>query len=140
MIREVKMMKRNVHKNRKRKTLKVNENNDIDSIIEIFQKFGNTYNVFTTTLDPNIQYQTNDIKITQTYTKTVLESNLKKMINSLKKQDKMTLIIIDNLKEKKKQKIVEDKIKKLGELENVKIFKIKEKDTFNTLKKIIEEV
>ncbi len=133
-------MKRNVHKNRKRKTLKVNENNDIDSIIEIFQKFGNTYNVFTTTLDPNIQYQTNDIKITQTYTKTVLESNLKKMINSLKKQDKMTLIIIDNLKEKKKQKIVEDKIKKLGELENVKIFKIKEKDTFNTLKKIIEEV
>ena len=134
------MMKKNVHKNGKRKTLKVNENNDIDSIIEIFQKFGNTYNVFTTTLEPNIQYQTRDIKITQTYTKTVLESNLKKMISRLKRQKKMTLIIIDDLNEEEERKKAENKIKKLEELENVKIFKIKEKDTFNTLKRIIEEV
>lgn len=140
MIREVKMMKKNVRKNSKRKTLKVNENNDIDSIIEIFQRFGKRYNVITTTLDPNIQYQTRDIKITQTYTKTVLENNLKQMIKRLKKQNRIVLIIIDNLKEKKEREKVERKIKSLNKLENVKIFRIKEKNTFSTLEHIIEEV
>ena len=59
-------MKKYKNKYEKTKTLKVNENNDIDSIIKIFQRFGNKYNVITTTLDPDIQYQTKNIKITQT--------------------------------------------------------------------------
>ena len=37
-------MKKYKNKYEKTKTLKVNENNDIDSIIEIFQRFGNKYN------------------------------------------------------------------------------------------------
>ena len=79
-------MKKYKNKYEKTKTLKVNENNDIDSIIEIFQRFGNKYNVITTTLDPDIQYQTKNIKITQTYTSTISKTDLNKMIEKLKKQ------------------------------------------------------
>ena len=83
-------MKKYKNKYEKTKTLKVNENNDIDSIIEIFQRFGNKYNIITTTLDPDIQYQTKNIKITQTYTSTISKTDLNKMIEKLKKQGKIT--------------------------------------------------
>ncbi|RAP44938.1 MAG: hypothetical protein BZ135_07210 [Methanosphaera sp. rholeuAM6] len=125
-------------KYKKKITLKVNENNDIDSIIELFQRFGKKYNIITTTLPHNIQYETKNIKITQTYTTTIEKTELNKMITKLQKEDKIALIIIDNQK-KKNNTLVNDKIKKLKSLENVKIRKIKEKDTFKTLDNIIKE-
>ncbi len=118
-----------------RKTLKVNEKNDIDSIIEIFQKFGKKYHVITTTLEPDIQYQTKNTKITQTYTKTILQENMNSMIKKLKNKGKITLIIIDNLNHENKE--VNKKIHKLNKLKNVKTKKIQEKDTFKTLDEII---
>jgi len=118
-----------------RKTLKVNEKNDIDSIIEIFQKFGKKYHVITTTLEPDIQYQTKNTKITQTYTKTILQENMNSMIKKLKNKGKITLIIIDNLNHENKE--VNKKIHKLNNLKNVKTKRIQEKDTFKTLDEII---
>lgn len=118
-----------------RKTLKINEKNDIESIIEIFQKFGKKYNIITTTLEPNIQYQTKDTKITQTYTRTILEENMTTMIKQLEKQGPITLLIIDNMT--KENRTVNNKIKKLDALKNVKTHKIREKDTYNVLDDII---
>ena len=123
----------------KRKTLKVNENNDIDSIIEIFQRFGSKYNVITTTLDPNIQYQTNNLKITQTHTSTISKTDLNKMIKKLKKQGPITLIIIEDMKKCNKNKELNKKIKILNNLENVTTKRIKKKDTFKLLDKLIKE-
>ena len=124
-------------KYKNKKLLKVNEKNDIDSIIEIFQRFGKKYNVITTTLDPNIQYQTKETKITQTYTKTNQNTNINKMIKRLKAQGKITLIIIDNMKKNNNEQIT-SKIKKINSLENVKTKKIKENDIFKTLDLVFE--
>ena len=132
-------MKNYKRKYDKRKTLKVNENNDIDSIIEIFQRFGNKYNVITTTLDPNIQYQTDKLKITQTHTSTISKTNLNKMIKKLKKQSPIILIIIEDLKKGDENKELNKKIKILNDLENVTIKRIKQKDTFKLLDQIIKE-
>lgn len=132
-------MKKYKNKYEKTKTLKVNENNDIDSIIEIFQRFGNKYNVITTTLDPDIQYQTKNIKITQTYTSTISKTNLNKMIEKLKKQGKITLIIIEDMKENQKNKDLKKKIKVLNDLDNVTAKRIQQKDTFKILDKLIKE-
>ena len=132
-------MKKYKNKYEKTKTLKVNENNDIDSIIEIFQRFGNKYNVITTTLDPDIQYQTKNIKITQTYTSTISKTNLNKMIEKLKKQGKITLIIIEDMNENQKNKDLKKKIKVLNDLENVTTKRIQQKDTFKILDKLIKE-
>ena len=132
-------MKKYKNKYEKSKTLKVNENNDIDSIIEIFQRFGNKYNVITTTLDPDIQYQTKNIKITQTYTSTISKTDINKMIEKLKKQGKITLIIIEDLKENQKNKDLKKKIKVLNDLDNVTAKRIQQKDTFKILDKLIKE-
>lgn len=132
-------MKKYKNKYEKSKTLKVNENNDIDSIIEIFQRFGNKYNVITTTLDPDIQYQTKNIKITQTYTSTISKTDINKMIEKLKKQGKITLIIIEDMKENQKNKDLKKKIKVLNDLDNVTTKKIQQKDTFKILDKLIKE-
>lgn len=132
-------MKKYKNKYEKTKTLKVNENNDIDSIIEIFQRFGNKYNVITTTLDPDIQYQTKNIKITQTYTSTISKTDINKMIEKLKKQGKITLIIIEDMKENQKNKDLKKKIKVLNDLDNVTAKRIQQKDTFKILDKLIKE-
>ena len=132
-------MKKYKNKYEKSKTLKVNENNDIDSIIEIFQRFGNKYNVITTTLDPDIQYQTKNIKITQTYTSTISKTDINKMIEKLKKQGKITLIIIEDQKENQKNKDLKKKIKVLNDLDNVTAKRIQQKDTFKILDKLIKE-
>jgi len=132
-------MKNYEKKYEKRKTLKVNENNDIDSIIEIFQRFGSKYNVITTTLDPNIQYQTNNLKITQTHTSTISKTDLKKMIKKLEKQGPITLIIIEDLKKSNKNKDLNKKIKILNNLENVTTKRIQQKDAFKLLDKLIKE-
>ncbi|MBE6485248.1 MAG: hypothetical protein E7Z85_00205 [Methanosphaera stadtmanae] len=132
-------MKNYEKKYEKRKTLKVNENNDIDSIIEIFQRFGSKYNVITTTLDPNIQYQTNNLKITQTHTSTISKTDLKKMIKKLEKQGPITLIIIEDLKKSNENKDLNKKIKILNNLENVTTKRIQQKDAFKLLDKLIKE-
>jgi len=132
-------MKKYDKKYEKRKTLKVNENNDIDSIIEIFQRFGSKYNVITTTLDPNIQYQTNNLKITQTHTSTISKTDLKKMIKKLEKQGPITLIIIEDLKKSNENKDLNKKIKILNNLENVTTKRIQQKDAFKLLDKLIKE-
>ncbi len=129
----------NRKKNKRRKTLKVNENNDIDSIIEIFQRFGNKYNVITTTLDKNIQYQTKNLKITQTHTSTISKTDIKKMIKKLKNEERITLIIIDDMKAKDKEHEINKKIRKLNKMKNVTAKRIKQKDTFKTLDKLIKE-
>ena len=123
-----------------RQTLKINEKNDIDSIIEIYQRFGKQYNIITATLEPDIQYQTKNLKITQTYTTTIIKTDIDKMIKKLEKQGRITLIIIDDLKNEKKNNDLNYKIKKLRGLNNVKIKRIRKKDTFKTLDKIIKEV
>lgn len=127
-------------KYKNRQTLKINEKNDIDSIIEIYQRFGRQYNVITATLEPDIQYQTKNLKITQTYTTTIIKTDIDKMIKKLEKQGRITLIIIDDLKNEKKNNDLNYKIKKLRGLNNVKVKRIRKKDTFKTLDKIIKEV
>ncbi|HIJ16146.1 MAG TPA: hypothetical protein HA277_07065 [Methanosphaera sp.] len=131
-------MKKNMKKFEK-KTLKVNETNDIDSIIEIFQRFGNEYEVKITKLDDNIQYQTKNTKITQSHTSTISQTDTDKMINKLKKQQgKITLIIIEDTKRNNHTE-VKKKINILNNLENVTAKIIKKKDTFNVLDKLIKE-
>ena len=127
-------------KYKNRQTLKINEKNDIDSIIEIYQRLGRQYNVITATLEPDIQYQTKNLKITQTYTTTIIKTDIDKMIKKLEKQGRITLIIIDDLKNEKKNNDLNYKIKKLRGLNNVKVKRIRKKDTFKTLDKIIKEV
>ena len=100
-------------KYKNRQTLKINEKNDIDSIIEIYQRFGRQYNIITATLEPDIQYQTKNLKITQTYTTTIIKTDIDKMIKKLEKQGRITLIIIDDLKNEKKNNYLNYKIKKL---------------------------
>jgi len=138
MGKEDNKMKKNMKKFEKR-TLKVNETNDIDSIIEIFQRFGNEYEVKITKLDDNIQYQTKNTKITQSHTSTISQTDTDKMINKLKKQQgKITLIIIEDTKRNKHTE-VKKKINILNNLENVTAKIIKKKDTFNVLDKLIKE-
>lgn len=138
MGKEDNKMKKNMKKFEKR-TLKVNETNDIDSIIEIFQRFGNEYEVKITKLDDNIQYQTKNTKITQSHTSTISQIDTDKMINKLKKQQgKITLIIIEDTKRNNHTE-VKKKINILNNLENVTAKIIKKKDTFNVLDKLIKE-
>jgi len=122
---------------KKRKMLKINENNDIESIIEIFQQFEKKYNIVTTKLDENIQYQVNDMKITQTYTSTIRKANMNKMTQLLKQQGHITLIIINNTKKQEQNET--EKIKQLKKLKNVNIKLIKENQIIKTLEKVIDE-
>jgi hypothetical protein len=132
-------LKKNKKKYKCKKTLKINENNNIDSIIEIFQRFGNKYNIVTTTLNPNIQYQIKNMKITQTYTTTILNTDIEKMIKKIENEGKITLIIIKDVENNNKTKEINRKIKELNKLENVNTKVIRQKDTFKTLDKIIKE-
>ena len=126
-------------KNRKKNTLKVNEKNDIDSIIEIFQRFGSKYEVVLTQLEENIQYQTKNTKITQSHTSTISQTDTQEMIKKLETQGKITLIIIEDMEKRNKNRDVKKKINVLNNLENVTTKIIKKKDTFNVLDKLIKE-
>lgn len=119
--------------------LKVNEKNDIDSIIEIFQRFGNEYEVILTKLDENIQYQIRNTKITQSRTSTISQIDTDKMIKKLEKQGKINLIVIEDLEKRNKMKEVKKKINVLNGLENVTAKIIRKKDTFKVLDKLIRE-
>ena len=61
------------------------------------------------------------------------------MIEKLKKQGKITLIIIEDLKENQKNKDLKKKIKVLNDLDNVTAKRIQQKDTFKILDKLIKE-
>lgn len=119
--------------------LKVNEKNDIDSIIEIFQRFGNEYEVILTKLDENIQYQIRNTKITQSRTSTISQIDTDKMIKKLEKQGKINLIVIEDLEKRNKMHEVKKKINVLNGLENVTAKIIRKKDTFKVLDKLIRE-
>lgn len=119
--------------------LKVNEKNDIDSIIEIFQRFGNEYEVILTKLDENIQYQIRNTKITQSRTSTISQIDTDKMIKKLEKQGKINLIVIEDLEKRNKMHEVKKKINVLNSLENVTAKIIRKKDTFKILDKLIRE-
>lgn len=119
--------------------LKVNEKNDIDSIIEIFQRFGNEYEVILTKLDENIQYQIRNTKITQSRTSTISQIDTDKMIKKLEKQGKINLIVIEDLEKRNKMHEVKKKINVLNGLENVTAKIILKKDTFKILDKLIRE-
>lgn len=119
--------------------LKVNEKNDIDSIIEIFQRFGNEYEVILTKLDENIQYQIRNTKITQSRTSTISQIDTDKMIKKLEKQGKINLIVIEDLEKRNKMHEVKKKINVLNGLENVTAKIIRKKDTFKILDKLIRE-
>lgn len=118
--------------------LKINKENDIDSIIEIFQQFEKKYEIILTQLDKNIQYQVKDTKITQTYKTTILEEKTDDIKNKLEDNGKITLLIIDNLKDKKKNNKVNEKIKKIEELKNIKTKIVNKNQVFNILCEVIE--
>ena len=61
------------------------------------------------------------------------------MIKKLKKQGKITLIIIEDMKENQKNKDLKKKIKVLNDLDNVTAKRIQQKDTFKILDKLIKE-
>ncbi len=122
-----------------RKTLKVNKDNDISSIIEVFQYFGSKYNVIATDLDEGIQYETRNTKITQTYTTTLLDEDIDDITKKLKNKGRITIIIIDNTKKitnSKKNKI-NSTILDMNRLDKVTTRITKQKDTFKTLDDII---
>lgn len=122
---------------KKKKILKINEENDIESIIETFQQFEKKYDIITTKLDKNIQYQVNNMKITQTYTSTINNTNINKMTDMLKNKGRITLIIINNTKKKNKEEF--EKIRHLKELDNVNVKFINKNQIFKTLEKVIDE-
>ena len=122
-----------------KKTLKVNQENNIDSIIEFFQYFGRKYNVIATRLDDRIQYETSTQKITQTYKSTILYEDTKSIIDKIDYKGQLSLLIIDNLKEytKKENKAIDEKISKINEIKNIKTYTIMQDDTFKTIDEII---
>ena len=61
------------------------------------------------------------------------------MIEKLKKKGKITLIIIEDMKENQKNKDLKKKIKVLNDLDNVTAKRIQQKDTFKILDKLIKE-
>ena len=76
------------------------------------------------------------MKITQTYTKTILNSDTKEMLKKLENQGRITLIIIDNLDEENDK--LRKKIRNINKLENVTTKTIKQKDTYNTIEAILK--
>ncbi|PAV07976.1 hypothetical protein [Methanosphaera cuniculi] len=99
------------------KTITINQENTIESIIEFHQQFAQKYNLKIKKLDQNIQYQINDTKITQTYTSTIKKLNIKKVpLKKLTKDQKIIILIIKNTKI---NNIIIKKIEKINKQENI---------------------
>lgn len=134
------MDKKNI-KNGNKKVIRINKNNNIYSNIEFFIKFGKKYDVYATKLEDNIQYETNKIKITQTYESSILNNDINEITRLLKNKGKISLIIINNLKKNEKEENkIKYKIKEISKLKNIKIFRIEQKNIFKTVDKIIQKV
>lgn len=116
------------------KTITINKENTIESIIEFHQQFAQKYNLKIKKLDENIQYQINNTKITQTYTSTIKKLNLKKI--PLKKLTKDQKLIILTIKNTKINNTIIQKIKKINKQEKIKLILIEKNEIFKTIEKI----
>lgn len=121
-----------------KKILKINRENDIESIIENFQQYEKKYNIKICKLDKGIQYEVKNMKIAQTYKSTILETDINNLTKKLKDKGKISIVIIDNIRDKEKNKIVNRKISKISSLENVNTRIVNENNRYDILEAIIE--
>lgn len=125
---------------RNKKTLKINKNNDIESIIENFQQYEKKYEIKITPLEDGVQYKVKNMKIAQTYKSTILKTDINELTKTLKDKGKITVIIIDNIKNKKDNEIINEKIKKISKMKNVNTKMTSENKRYDVLESIIEGV
>lgn len=119
------------------KTITINQENTIESIIEFYQQFVQKYNLKLKKLDKNIQYQINGVKITQTYTSTIKKLNMRKV--SLKKLTKGKKLIILIIKDTKINDVIIRKIERINRQENIIPILIEKNKIFETIEKIAND-
>ncbi|MDO5826023.1 MAG: hypothetical protein Q4Q22_06555 [Methanosphaera sp.] len=125
-------------KRKNKKTLKINRNNDIESIIETFQQYEKKYEIVMANLDDGIQYEFEDMKITQTYKSTILEMSIGNLIKKLKNSGSITILITDNIRDKKKNKVINEKIREINTMPNVKTMIVSKNRRYDVLESIME--
>jgi hypothetical protein len=125
-------------KKRNKKILKINRDNSIESIIENFQQYEKKYEIKISKLDEGIQYEVKNMKIAQTYKSTILETDMNDLTKKLKNKGRITLVIIDNINDKKKNRIINEKIQEMIKLKNVKTRIVSENKRYDILESIIE--
>jgi hypothetical protein len=125
-------------KKRNKKILKINRDNSIESIIENFQQYEKKYEIKISKLDEGIQYEVKNMKIAQTYKSTILETDMNDLTKKLKNKGRITLVIIDNINDKKKNRIINEKIQEMIKLKNVKTRVVSENKRYDILESIIE--
>lgn len=127
-----------IMKRKNKKTLKINRNNDIESIIETFQQYEKKYEIVMANLDDGIQYEFEDMKITQTYKSTILEMSIGDLIKKLKNSGSITILITDNIRDKKKNKVINEKIREINTMPNVKTMIVSKNRRYDVLESIME--
>lgn len=127
-----------IMKKRNKKILKINRDNSIESIIENFQQYEKKYEIKISKLDEGIQYEVKNMKIAQTYKSTILETDMNDLTKKLKNKGRITLVIIDNINDKKKNRIINEKIQEMIKLKNVKTRIVSENKRYDILESIIE--
>jgi hypothetical protein len=125
-------------KKRNKKIMKINRDNSIESIIENFQQYEKKYEIKISKLDEGIQYEVKNMKIAQTYKSTILETDMNDLTKKLKNKGRITLVIIDNINDKKKNRIINEKIQEMIKLKNVKTRVVSENKRYDILESIIE--
>ena len=121
-----------------KKTLKINRENDIESIIENFQQYEKKYNIKICELDKGIQYEVKNMKIAQTYKSTILETDINNLTKKLKDKGKISIVIIDNIRDKEKNYRIDKKINRINRLDNVNTRIVDENNRYDILETIIE--
>ncbi|AWX33221.1 hypothetical protein [Methanosphaera sp. BMS] len=121
-----------------KKTLKINRENDIESIIENFQQYEKKYNIKICELDKGIQYEVKNMKIAQTYKSTILETDINNLTKKLKDKGKISIVIIDNIRDKEKNHMIDKKINRINRLDNVNTRIVDENNRYDILETIIE--
>ncbi len=121
-----------------KKTLKINRENDIESIIENFQQYEKKYNIKICELDKGIQYEVKNMKIAQTYKSTILETDINNLTKKLKDKGKISIVIIDNIRDKEKNHRIDKKINRINSLDNVNTRIVDENNRYDILETIIE--
>ena len=121
-----------------KKTLKINRENDIESIIENFQQYEKKYNIKICELDKGIQYEVKNMKIAQTYKSTILETDINNLTKKLKDKGKISIVIIDNIRDKEKNHMIDKKINRINSLDNVNTRIVDENNRYDILETIIE--
>lgn len=121
-----------------KKTLKINRENDIESIIENFQQYEKKYNIKICELDKGIQYEVKNMKIAQTYKSTILETDINNLTKKLKDKGKISIVIIDNIRDKEKNHRIDKKINRINRLDNVNTRIVDENNRYDILETIIE--